>query len=87
MLQRIQLRKKEVDKEINQAFSSLQAALETCCKALLAKSDQIAINKSTAINMQLEAFQKLKTTISYATHIAVTAIETHQSGELLSTKK
>ena len=87
MLQRIQLSKKEVDKEINQAFSSLQATLETRCKDLLAKSDQIAISKSTAINMQLEAFRKLKTTISHATCIAMTAIETHQSGELLSTKK
>ena len=87
MHQRIQLHKKEVDKEINQAFSSLQVALKTRCKALLAKSDQIAISKSTAINIQLEAFQKLKTTISHATNIAMTAIETHQSGELLSTKK
>ena len=87
MIQRIQARRKDTDKDINDAFVALQKALANRHKAILQESDQVAFGKITAINIQLETFRKLKDQVSFASRLAATTLQSQQSTQLLSTKK
>ena len=87
LIRQIQARKKQIDQEINSTFDRLQAALSDRRKALLKKSDNIATAKVTAVHIQLETFHKLKQRLSSATKLVTDTLQSHQSSELLSTKK
>ena len=87
LIRQIQARKKQIDQEINSTFDGLQAALSDRRKALLKKSDNIATSKVTAVHIQLETFHKLKQRLSSATKLITDTLQSHQSSELLSTKK
>ena len=87
LIRQIQSRKKQIDQEINSTFDGLQAALSDRCKALLKESDNIATAKVTAVHIQLETFHKLKQRLSSATKLLTDTLQSHQSRELLSTKK
>ena len=87
LIRQIQARKKQIDQEINSTFDGLQAALSDRRKALLKESDNIATAKVTAVHIQLETFHKLKQRLSSATKLVTDTLQSHQSSELLSTKK
>ena len=87
LIRQIQARKKQIDQEINSTFDGLQAALSDRRKALLKESDNIATSKVTAVHIQLETFHKLKQRLSSATKLVTDTLQSHQSSELLSTKK
>ena len=87
LIRQIQARKKQIDQEINSTFDELQAALSDRRKALLKESDNIATAKVTAVHIQLETFHKLKQRLSSATKLVTDTLQSHQSSELLSTKK
>lgn len=87
MLRKVDARKKEVDEEIQDTFSSLQSTLEKRCKALLMDAEEIASRKRTVINNQLKDFHKLKEQVSYASQQALSVIECRNLEEVLSVKK
>ena len=87
LIRQIQAQKKQIDQEINSTFDRLQAALSDRRKALLKESDNIATAKVTAVHIQLETFHKLKQRLSSATKLVTDTLQSHQSSELLSTKK
>ena len=87
MIELIGVRRKEADKEINDAFDALEAALVSRRKALLQESNQIATSKTTAINVQLETFRTLQDKMSFASKFYSSATESHRPNELLSVKK
>ena len=87
LIRQIQSRKKQIDQEINSTFDGLQAALSNRRKTLLKESDNIATAKVTAVHIQLETFHKLKQRLSSATKLVTDTLQSHQSSELLSTKK
>ena len=87
LIHQIQARKKQIDQEINSTFDGLQVALSDRRKALLKESHNIATAKVTAVHIQLETFHKLKQRLSSATKLVTDTLQSHQSSELLSTKK
>ena len=87
MLQLIEKREGEVNKEIEEVFDKLQAILESRRKALLNQSKEIANKKRKAVKNQLEAFEKLKKEVCYANQLTVAVVESDDSGEILSISK
>ena len=87
MIKLIQARKKEIDKEIDDTFNALEVALVNRRKALLQESNQLAISKTTAINIQLEAFRILRDKVSFASKFCSSVVESQGACELLSVKK
>ena len=87
ILQLIEKREGEVNKEIVEVFDKLQAILESRRKALLNQSKEIANKKRKGVKNQLEAFEKLKKEVCYASQLTVAVVDSDDSGEILSISK
>lgn len=56
--------KEEVDKMINDTFSSLHTALDNCCRSLLVDVEEMTKKKRGIVNCRLEEFYKIKESFS-----------------------
>ena len=87
MLQKIDARKEEVKKEIEETFETLQAALEERRRELLAETEEIANDKKASVKKQLREFRRIENGVLLGCQLAGSVSECVDSGEVLSIKK
>ena len=77
--QQVQQKKKEVDKKITKSLARVR-------DTLLAKNEEICLQKVTSLEMQVSELQKLQDGLNHASGMIATA-QSHTAAQQLSTKK
>ena len=78
----VMLSKMKAHEAIDQAFETLQQALELRKTTLLSELESISLSKTTALTLQKETFEKLIEEIGYYTEMAVHSLQTHTDHEI-----
>ena len=78
----VTLSKMKAHEAIDQAFETLQQALELRKTTLLSELESISLSKTTALTLQKETFEKLIEEIGYYTEMAVHSLQTHTDHEI-----
>ena len=78
----VMLSKMKVHEAIDQAFETLQQALELRKTTLLSELESISLSKTTALTLEKETFEKLIEEIGYYTEMAVHSLQTHTDHEI-----
>ncbi|KAL5503126.1 hypothetical protein EMCRGX_G010032 [Ephydatia muelleri] len=78
----VMLSKMKAHEAIDQAFETLQQALELRKTTLLSELESISLSKTTALTLQRETFEKLIEEIGYYTEMAVHSLQTHTDHEI-----
>ena len=78
----VMLSKMKAHEAIDQAFETLQQALELRKTTLLSELESISLSKTTALTLQKESFEKLIEEIGYYTEMAVHSLQTHTDHEI-----
>ena len=86
-LQQIATRKEEVSKQIKKTFAELKAVLDKRCNDLIKDTEEIASNKTSSVEKQLDGFRKLVKQVSHGCHLASSVSKRTDPGEVLSVKK
>ena len=86
MKRKIKIRKSQASEEIKQQFEGIYNSLQEREQVLHSKCEEIANQKLTVLNMEMEDMEKFKERIAFSTQIASGA-EDLMPAELLSTKK
>ena len=87
MLQQIDTRKEEIEKEIEETFTKLKTILEERRRYLLAETEEIASTKKESVKKQLNEFQRLENGVLLGCQLAQSVSECEDFGEVLSIKK
>jgi ElaB/YqjD/DUF883 family membrane-anchored ribosome-binding protein/sugar lactone lactonase YvrE len=87
MLEKIDKKEAEIKGKINEAFNSLQSALNKRCQELLKRADEIANNKKISVSNQMESFEKLLNELSYASEVSRAVVESSDSREMMRVKE
>ena len=87
MLQQIDTRKEEIEKEIEETFMKLKTILEERRRYLLAETEEIASAKKESVKKQLNEFRRLENGVLLGCQLAQSVSECEDSGEVLSIKK
>ena len=87
MIQHIETRKKEVDRELDDVYDALLKVLADRFKTLKNENAQIASSKTADISKQVDTLTKLKSQASRGRSFCNIALKTHEPSELLSVKK
>ena len=85
--QQVQARKKAVDDTISSGFKQLYAALHSREEALLAKSTEVSIGKTSALAIQNEELKRMRDEIADTCQLISGAAQSYTPNEILSTKK
>ena len=85
--QQIATRKVEVSKQIKETFAELKAVLDKRCNDLIKDTEEIASNKTSSVEKQLDGFRKLVKQVSHGCHLASSVSKRTDPGEVLSVKK
>eukprot|EP00731_Ephydatia_muelleri_P007103 Em0003g1351a len=80
----VMLSKMKAHEAIDQAFETLQQALELRKTTLLSELESISLSKTTSLTLQKEMFEKLIEEISYYTEMAVHSLQTHTDHEIVA---
>ena len=86
-LQQIATRKVQVSKQIKETFAELKAVLDKRCNDLIKDTEEIASNKTSSVEKQLDMFHKLVKQVSHGCRLASSVSERTDPGEVLSVKK
>ena len=86
-LQQIATRKVQVSKQIKETFAELKAVLDKRCNDLIKDTEEIASNKTSSVEKQLDGFRKLVKQVSHGCRLASSVSERTDPGEVLSVKK
>lgn len=86
IVQQLKAKQKSVEEDIESAFKTLQEALQTRKKVLLAKASEISLGKQTALTIQGERFKKLRDEIVEISEMITSATQVYTSAEMLSVK-
>ena len=86
-LQQIATRKVQVSKQIKETFAELKAVLDKRCNDLIKDTEEIASNKTSSVEKQLDGFRKLVKQVSHGCHLASSVSKRTDPGEVLSVKK
>ena len=86
-LQQIATRKVQVSKQIKETFAELKAVLDKRCNDLIKDTEEIASNKTSSVEKQLDGFRKLVKQVSHGCHLASSVSGRTDPGEVLSVKK
>ena len=86
-LQQIATRKVQVSKQIKETFAELRAVLDKRCNDLIKDTEEIASNKTSSIEKQLDGFRKLVKQVSHGCRLALSVSKRTDPGEVLSVKK
>ena len=86
-LQQIATRKVQVSKQIKETFAELKAALDKRCNDLIKDTEEIASNKTSSVEKQLDGFRKLVKQVSHGCRLALSVSKRTDPGEVLSVKK
>ena len=86
-LQQIATRKEEVSKQIKKTFAELKAVLDKRCNDLIKDTEEIASNKTSSVEKQLDGFRTLVKQVSHGCRLASSVSERTDPGEVLSVKK
>eukprot|EP00731_Ephydatia_muelleri_P007098 Em0003g1346a len=78
----VMLSKMKAHEASDQAFETLQQALELRKTTLLSELESISLSKTTALTLQKERFEKLIEEIGYYTEMAVHSLQTHTDHEI-----
>ena len=78
----VMLSKMKAHEAIDQAFETLQQALELRKTTLLSELESISLSKTTALTLQKKSFEKLIEEIGYYTEMAVHSLQTHTDHEI-----
>ena len=78
----VMLSKMKAHEAIDQAFETLQQALQLRKTTLLSELESISLSKTTALTLQKETFEKLIEEIGYYTEMAVHSLQTHTDHEI-----
>eukprot|EP00731_Ephydatia_muelleri_P007090 Em0003g1338a len=78
----VMLSKMKAHEAIDQAFETLQQALELRKTTLLSELESISLSKTTALTLPKETFEKLIEEIGYYTEMAVHSLQTHTDHEI-----
>ena len=87
MLQQIDTRKEEIEKEIEETFTKLKTILEERRRYLLAETEEIASAKKESVKKQLNEFRRLENGVLLGCQLAQSVSKCEDSGEVLSIKK
>ena len=86
-LQQIATRKVQVSKQIKETFAELKAVLDKRCNDLIKDTEEIASNKTSSVEKQLDGFRKLVKQVSHGCRLASSVSKRTDPGEVLSVKK
>ena len=86
-LQQIATRKVQVSKQIKETFAELKAVLDKRCNDLIKDTEEIANNKTSSVEKQLDGFCKLVKQVSHGCGLASSVSKRTDPGEVLSVKK
>ena len=86
-LQQIATRKVQVSKQIKETFAELKAVLDKRCNDLIKDTEEIASNKTSSVEKQLDGFRKLVKQVSHGCRLASSVSKRTDPGEVVSVKK
>ena len=76
-----------MSKQIKETFAELKAVLDKRCNDLIKDTEEIASNKTSSVEKQLDGFRKLVKQVSHGCSLASSVSERTDPGEVLSVKK